>query len=195
MAYIGMKYVVAAKLATETPGSPVTYTTGGMVIGKAISGNVTWNRNDNPLRADDSDAENDNSITGGKIDLGLDDLTDDARVFLLGDKMIAGTGDNPATYETGDAAAPYVGFGFIRVRRKTGATTYQTFWFHKAQFGEASEEAKTKGENIEWQTPTLTGRIMGVQNYSTMETNFRQRATFDTEAAARAWLNTKAGIS
>lgn len=195
MAYIGMKYVVAAKVASETPGSPVTYTTGGMVIGKAISGNVTWNRNDNPLYADDSIAEDDNGITGGEIELGLDDMTDDVRVFLLGDKMTAGSGDNPATYETGDAAAPYVGFGFIRVRRKAGATTFQAVWFYKAQFGEASEEAQTKGESIEWQTPTLTGRIMGVQNDSTMATKYRVRATFDTEAAARTWLNTKAGIA
>lgn len=192
MAYIGMKYVVAAQVAAEVAGSDPTYSA-GKVIGKAISGNLTWNRNDNPLYADDAVAEDDNGITGGKIELNLDDLSDEVRVYLLGDT--AKTVGEGTEYETGDKAAPYVGFGFIRVRRKGGETSYQAMWFHKAQFGESSEEAKTKGESIEWQTPTLTGRIMGVQNDSTMATNYRRRATFDTEAAARSWLNTKAGIT
>lgn len=193
MAFIGMKYVVAAPVTTETAGSAITYGTGS-VIGKAIQGNVTWTRNDNPLYADDAIAEDDNSVTGGSIELGLDDLLDEARVTLLGDKAVTSGGDS-TEYETTGDPAPYVGFGYIRVRRKNGETTYQACWYHKVQFGEESENAQTKGQSIEWQTPTITGRIMGVQNTATLETNFRRRANFDTEAAARTWLNTKAGIS
>lgn len=192
MAFIGMKYVVAATVGTETPGSAITYT-GGKVIGKAISGNLTWERNDNPLYADDAIAENDNSVLGGTIEIGLDDLADEARVMLLGE--VAVTNGSDTEYETNDAAAPYVGVGYIRVRRKAGVTSYQAVWFHKVQFSEESEEASTKGESIEWQTPTISGKIMGVQNDSTLANNFRRRATFETEAEAKTWLDTKAGIS
>lgn len=195
MALIGMRYVVAAKVATETAGSAVTYDE-GRVIGKAISADLTWNRNDNPLYADDTIAEDDNSITSGELEINLDDLDDTARVLLLGDVEKTGTGSgSPKEYETSEKAAPYVGVGYIRVRRKNGETSYQACWFHKVQFGETSENAQTKGENIEWQTPTITGRVMGVQNESDLAVNFRRRATFATEAAAQEWLNTKAGIS
>ena len=196
MAFIGMKYVVAAPIDTETAGSAVTYGT-GFVVGKAISGNLTWDRNDNPLYADDAIAENDNSVLGGNLEIGVDDLADTVRNKLLGEKEVTVTSGNTSSteYETTDAAAPYVGVGFIRVRRKAGATTYQAVWFHKVQFSEESEEAATKGESIEWQTPTINGKIMSVQNDETLANNFRRRATFDTEAAAKAWLNAKAGIS
>ena len=196
MAFIGMRHVVAAKVATETPGQALTYDA-GMVVGKAIQGNLTWNRNDNPLYADDAIAENDNGATGGSIELGTDDLLDAVRAYLLGDEEVTvGTSPNTTTeYETTDEPAPYVGFGYVRVRIKNGVTSYQAVWYHKAQFGENTENAQTKGQTIEWQTPTITGRIMGVQNDASGTIRFRRRATFETLAAAVAWLDDKAGIS
>lgn len=195
MAFIGMRHVVAAKVATETPGQALTYDA-GMVVGKAIQGNLTWNRNDNPLYADDAIAENDNGATGGSIELGTDDLLDAVRAYLLGDeKVTVGTSPNTTTeYETTDEPAPYVGCGYVRVRIKNGVTSYQAVWYHKVQFGETTENAQTKGQTIEWQTPTITGRIMGVQNDASGTIRFRRRATFETLAAAVAWLDDKAGI-
>ena len=121
MAFIGMRHVVAAKVATETPGQALTYDA-GMVVGKAIQGNLTWNRNDNPLYADDAIAENDNGVTGGSIELGTDDLLDAVRAYLLGDEVVTvGSGTSKTTeYETTDEPAPYVGFGYVRVRIKNG---------------------------------------------------------------------------
>lgn len=196
MAFIGMRHVVAAKIATETPGAALTYSA-GMVVGKAIQGNLTWNRNDNPLDADDAIAENDNGATGGSIDLVTDDLLDAVRAYLLGDEEITvGTSPNTTTeYESTDEPAPYVGFGYMRVRMKNGVTSYQAVWYHKAQFGETNENAQTKGQTIEWQTPTLTGRIMGVNDNAAGKIRFRRRANFDTAAAAIDWLDDKAGIT
>ena len=196
MAFIGMRHVVAATIATETPGAALTYDA-GMVVGKAIQGNLTWDRNDNPLYADDAIAENDNGATGGSIELVTDDLLDVVRAYLLGDEAISvGTGTSATTeYESTDEPAPYVGFGYMRVRVKNGVTSYQAVWYHKAQFGETNENAKTKGQTIEWQTPTLTGRIMGVNDNADGKIHFRRRATFDNAAAAMAWLDAKAGIT
>lgn len=196
MAFIGMRHVVAAVIATETPGAALTYDA-GMVVGKAIQGNLTWDRNDNPLYADDAIAENDNGATGGSIELVTDDLLDAVRAYLLGDEVItSGSGDTATTeYESTDEPAPYVGFGYMRVRVKNGVTSYQAVWYHKAQFGETNENAQTKGQTIEWQTPTLTGRIMGVNDNANGTIRFRRRATFDNAAAAIAWLDAKAGIT
>lgn len=197
MAFIGMRHVVAAKVATEVEGSALTYSA-GMVVGKAIQGNLTWNHNDNPLYADDAIAENDTSITGGEIELNTDDIEDAVRAYLLGDVATTtgtGTTSEMTTYETTEDSAPYVGFGYIRVRRKGGNTTYQAVWYHKAQFAENSENSQTKGETIEWQTPTLNGRIFGVRNGSDLKVNYRTRVSYDTLAAAVSWLDAKAGVT
>jgi len=190
MAYIGLRHPVMAKITAETYGSAITYAA-GMVIAKAIGANITWNRPDNPLYADDAISENDNGVTGGSVELNVDDLADEARAYALGLEKVGSTD----AYSLTDKAAPYVGFGYIRVRRKSGVTSYQGFWYHKAQFGENSENAATKGESIEWGTPTLNGTIMGVVTDNTGVVRFREQQMFETEAAAIAWLEGKANIS
>ena len=195
MAFVGMRYVVASPVATEVAGSDLTYGT-GFVVGKAISANVTKNRNTNPLYADDAIAEDDNGITGMSVEINVDDLTEAVRADLLG--LSVTTSGTPAAvdyYEETDAAAPYVGFGYMRVRRKSGTTTYQGVWYHKVQFGDTSESAQTRGENIEWQTPTLTGTVFGVSNESSGKKHFRRIKEFSTEALAKTWLDGLAGIT
>lgn len=192
MAMVGMLHPVAATISSEVEGSAITYSA-GMVIGKAISANITMERNDNPLYADDSIAETDNGITGGTIEVNTDDLLESVRKYMLGLKDVT-VGSN-TEYDETEEAAPYVGFGFIQVRRKNGATSYKCHWFHKVIFGESNESAQTKGESIEWQTPTITGRIMGVRNDSSMVAKYRRIAVFDTLASATSWINGKAGIT
>lgn len=197
MAYIGLRYPVAAPVATETPGSPLTYSS-GIVLGKAIAANLTWERNDNPLYADDTIAEDDNGITGGTIEFNADDLDDDQRELALGLVAEMSSGQTPTktgVYKMTDAAAPYVGFGFIRVRRKAGTTSYQAVWICKVQFSENNENAQTKGQSIEWGTPTLNGRIMGVQEDNSGAILYRKHKLCTAEADAKAWLNGLAGIS
>ena len=64
MAFVGLKYCVFAPITTETPFTPIVYDT-GVVLGRMIGANITFNRNSEPLYADDGLAESDNSITGG----------------------------------------------------------------------------------------------------------------------------------
>lgn len=112
MAMVGMLHPVAAKIATEVEGQALTYDA-GMVVGKAISANITFNRNDNPLYADDSVAEEDNGITGGSIEVNTDDLLETVRAYVLGLKAV--TEGNTTEYEMTEESAPYVGFGYIQV--------------------------------------------------------------------------------
>lgn len=195
MAFIGMRHPVVAQLEAHTDGSEPTYKA-GMVIGHAIAGNLTITRNSNPLYGDDTIVEDDNGITAMSLELGTDDLEEAVRVYMLGLKSETGFGSNAATtyYDT-DESAPYVGVGYIRVRRKAGATKYQALWYYKAIFSEDSESSATKNESIEWQTPTVTGRVMGLNVGGSGELTFRKKQLFDTEAAATAWLNGLAGIT
>ncbi len=195
MAYIGMRYPVVATLTTHTAGSEPTYGN-GMVMGKAISGNLTITRNNNPLYADDAIAEDDNSITAMSLEIGLDDLLEDVQEYMLGTRKVTGANtSDPIVYYDQDKSAPNVGIGYIRVRRKNGATTYQANWIYKAVFGQDSETSETKGESINWQTPTITGRCAGVSVDATGFNSFRKKAVFSSESAAKTWLNGMANIT
>lgn len=197
MAFIGLRYPVAAAFSQSADGVAPSYSN-GMVIGRAIQANLTKTHNNNPLYADDIIDEDDNSLTAMSLSLGLNDLLDTERAALLGDIAVMSTGTTPTAtgeYDEGGVNSSPVGFGYIRVRRKGGLVKYQAVWYWKVTWTEDSEESQTKGESIEWQTPTITGRVHGCYIDSSGVAKFRRRQTFDTEAAAKSWLNTKAGIS
>lgn len=195
MAFIGMRHVVVAKLGSHTPGAEPTYTA-GKVAGKAITGNLTINRNNNPLYADDVIAEDDNGITSMELELGVDDLDEETQAYIGLLKEVTGTGTSAVTtYYENSAAADIVGVGYMRVRRKAGVTTFQGIWIYKTLFSKNAENSQTKGETIEWQTPTVNGRCMGLSVDSTGEATFRKIRNFDTESAAEDWLDGLAGIT
>lgn len=195
MAFIGMRHVVVAPLSAHTDGSEPTYGT-GKDAGKAILGNLTITRNNNPLYADDSVAEDDNGTTAMDLELGLDDIAEDVQETMgLIKKVETGTGTTVVTYYDTDESAVPVGIGYIRVRRKNGITSYQAVWMYKVVFGMTAESSATKGESIEWQTPTITGRGAGIAITGNGERTFRQKRLFSTEAAAAAWLDGLANIT
>ena len=186
MAFVGLLYAVAAPIQQETDGQPIIYGK-GQVVGGMMTPPLSYTRNINPRYAVDRGKEEDKTLTGG-----VDDASDEARVMLLGDVKEGEAGEE-TYHETGESA-PYVGTGYIRVRRKDNKTSYIAYWVHKAIFGLGTESAKTKGQSIEWQTPTLEGSIMGVKNNPALQVRFRERRTFARESEARAWIDKKAGI-
>lgn len=197
MAFIGMRHVVVAKITDRPENAAPTYSA-GMVAGKAITGNLTINRNSNPLYADDVIAEEDNGITSMSLELGLDDLLEDVQAYmgLLKEVTSSGASGGEKTYYETAKSADNVGVGYIRVRRKNGVTKYQAIWIYDALFGRTAENSQTKGETIEWQTPTITGTCMGqyISTVDLSEAVFRQIKMFDTSAEAETWLDSLAGI-
>ena len=197
MAFIGMRHVVGALITGETSGSEPTYGTSGsgFLIGKAITGNLTINRNSNPLYADDAIAEDDNGITSMDLELGLDDLMEDIQDKMGLLKAVTAGSPSVTTYYETSASAKAIGVGYIRVRRKNGVTKYQAIWIYKSIFSKNSENSQTKGETIEWQTPNVNGRCRGLSVDSTGEATFRKVRNFTSEEDAEDWLDELAGIS
>lgn len=188
MAYIGLQHIVAAPIKQENENALPTYDK-GVLVGRGINADVSFTRADVTLEADDATVESDNSITGGTIRLGVDDLSDAARVALLGD--VAVTGENAGDeYDEVGKAAPYVGVAYVRARMYNGKLSYRAMFIPKAQFGTTDESAETRGKQTRFQTPTLNGNIMGVELEGLMR--FRRRSKFfDTAAEAIAWANAK----
>jgi len=179
MAIIGLKYPIMSKLLTDTP----TYDT-GFVVGKALAANITIEGKSNILYADDAPVEVDAGFSGGSIELGLDDLTDLVYSTLLGHSFVGGV-----LTANGTDSAPNVGVGFYTVRVKSSVKTYRATWLYKVQFSEPAAEAATKGEAVEWQTPSLAGTIMVIPTGE-----WKKQATFATEAEAIAFIENLANI-
>ena len=190
MAKIGLKYPVYAPL-TEV-GTSATYGTGN-VLAKAISANINVDSNDVKLYADDGIAESDHSFVGGTVTLNVDDLPDYAKIAILayveGDVADPATGAKVLT-ASGGTVLPYVGFGFYGAKVVGNVRYYRAIWLRKVQFAEPTDAFTTKGENIEFQTHEAEGTIM-----VDVTGNWKDEATFSTEAKARAWLDGKCGLA
>ena len=196
MAFIGMRHPVASVMSAHTKGQEPTYGT-GMIIGHAIQGDLAITRNNNPLYGDDVEVENDNSITAMQLTLGVDDLSEEVQAYVgLLKEVVTGTGNDAVTHYL-ETAGPSntIGLGYIRVRRLNDVTTVQAIWIYSLNMGRDSENTATKGEQINWQTPTVTGRAKALFVDSGNEPAFRRIQNFTTESSAITWLNTMAGIS
>ena len=191
-ANVGMLCPVVATVASYTAGTGITYNTGKKVA-EAVSASISWNRSDGKFYGDDVLLDSDNGVTGYQIEFEPSGLTDEVRGYILGETV------QSSEYSITEAASPDVGFGYVRVMRDnaggTTATVYEAWWFYKIKFGINSEEARTKERNIEWRTPTLNGRGMGVLLSSGDTQSFAKHETFTTLTAAKAWLKTLAGIT
>ena len=189
---VGMVYPVCAPVATYTPGTSITYSAGS-VVSEARGATINWDRADGEFYGDDILLDSDNGVLGYTIDFEPAGLSDAIRKTLLGE--IQGTSE----YSITDAAAPYVGFGYIRVMRDnstgTVVTNYEAWWYYRVQFSVSSEETRTKERNIEWRTPTLSGRGTGVRLDSSDTVTFAVHETFASYSDAKTWLNAKASIT
>ena len=174
MAKIGLKCPVAAPITAENSGAAPTYGT-GFIIGRAI-------------------AEMDTSFSNGTLELNVTDFGTDStdsleiQASLLGHTIIE-EGESPNTIKvlrkkSGDVA-PYLGLGYYKTKKLNGVLMYEATLFYKIQFQFPSENSNTKGENIEWQTPSITGRIMALPDF---DGNYEETAIFSTESACRTWL-------
>ena len=191
MAKIGMKHVVFAPITAETAGSALTYGN-GTVIGHAMKGTVNWDTNDNPLYGDDVIVENDNGANGYTLEIGVTEMLETVEATVLGYTAV---GTTDVHYEITDQAAPYGGCGYLMVLKRNNVIKYKAVWFYKVQFSMQTEETQTKKQQIEWGTPVITGRGMGVLTDSSGKAYFRKQKVFDTFSAAMTWLDGLANIT
>lgn len=189
MAAIGMKHLVGAPWAeSQTEGQLPKYGN-GMIIGRAISSNVTFQRNESELYADDVLAESDDTMTGGTIDMTVAEILDEVGAVIFGNKK-----DEDDAYHDSDLSSPYIGLGYLREMKFQGISTYRCTWLYKVQLAPAEETANTRGENVAWQSQRVTGKVLGV-TLDDGSTRFRSWKTFTDAAQATAWLNAKANYT
>jgi phi13 family phage major tail protein len=189
---VGMMYPVFAPLVSHTDGSMPTYGT-GRVIQEARNATVTKTYNENPLYGDDRIVDDDNGLQSLTMSFESTGLSDADRVALFGESQA--TVGGLTAYLEGDNETPWGGFGYIRKMRLNGEKKFEAWIALKIKFQEESQATQTKEGTISWGTPTLNGRAAALYIDSSDEMRFRAHQTFDTIAAAKAWINTVLNVS
>lgn len=192
MAYIGMRKPQFAPVSgTRVDGSAISYGT-PIVLGPAVSANVTFDVADNPDYGDDVIIDNDKGVNGYNIALETNDISAAGRAACLGWKPV---GTTVTHYEVTDAAPPEGGLAYIRVKLFRGVRKYEAFFFHCLQCSSGGENASTKQKQIAWNHPTINASGIGCYLDSSGEAKYFDWMEFDTEAAAQTWINGKFGYT
>lgn len=189
---VGMMYPVWAPLNSHTDGSMPTYGT-GRVLQEARNATVTKTYNDNPLYGDDRIVDDDNGLQSLTMTFESTGLSNEDRAMLFGESQA--TVGGLTAYLESDNETPWGGFGYIRKMRENGTRKFEAWITLKIKFQEESQATNTKEGTISWGTPTLNGRAAALYIDSSDLMRYRVHQTFDTIAAAKAWINTVLNVS
>lgn len=199
MAIKGLSIPIVANYAAT--GSNVTYSN-GMVAGAAVEYTASWTTSENnPLYGDNKIKENDaGTFQSGELTLGTTDLTQDISKLILGLKEATFSyGESKEVKELvydDDMKNPYLGFGIIELHQNDDVDGYRAVFLPKVQFALPENTATTKGETVEWQTPSITGTIYrSDQENSNYKHPWMIDAWFETESDAIAYLKAKRSIT
>ena len=137
---------------TEDEDGNETYATPAS-LAKAMTAELSVELAEATLYADDGAAEVVKEFQSGTLTLGVDDIGAAAASDLTG-AVIDQNGVIISASE--DGGAP-VAIGF---RAKKANGKYRYFWLYKVKFGIPATNLTTKGESIEFSTPTIEGTVM-----------------------------------
>ena len=179
MANIGLTNIWFSNLTEASDGTP-SYD-GAKNIGKAVSCSVSITNNEAKLYGDDALAESDTSFASGTITLGVTDDNDEIFAPLLGHAIDA----SGEVVKASTDAAPYVGCGRIVTKMVNGAYKYKVEFLYKCKFSEPSKDENTKGESIEFSTPSVEGVIAAL---SDVNGTWNKSKTFSTKSDALTYL-------
>lgn len=179
MANIGLTNLWYSKLTEGSDGTP-TYD-GAKQFGKAVSCTVDITNNEAKLYGDDTLAESDTSFASGSTTLTTTD--DDETVFA--DVLGHDVDENGEVVKTSTDVAPYVGLGRIVTKMVNGAYKYKVEFLYKVKFSEPSKDESTKGESIEFGTPSITGVVAALADAAG---TWGKSKTFTTKSDALTYL-------
>lgn len=194
MAKVTCKGLTYAKYASGGDGSAVTYTGGKALNDYLCKVDIGENRSEVKEHADGHQIDSEGLLTEVTLALELANTNGDIKKDLLGHRE-EGSSSSAYLVVSGNDA-PFVGVGFILQNRFKGTITYEGYWFYKMQFTSAGVSSNTRREQTQFDHETINGTGSGVIPSTDGVVDFYEhKDDFTTEAAARSWLNGKAGIT
>ena len=176
MAGIGLKRFKYAKLNDDgTTYGPVKTLAG------AIECKVSLDLSEAMLYADDVIKEQVSIFKSGTLTAGIDDDNDEIFAELLGKTVDEETG--VVASNVSDEPI-YVGFGHIVPKMVNGVKKYKVEFFPKMKFKPFIADAKTKGDNLEFTTPSVEATI-----FENDDGDWEKHKVYDTESEANTALD------
>ncbi len=150
MATIGLDKLFYAKLTNGADGDE-TYDTPKQ-LAKAMNVGLSIELSEAILYADDGAAEIVKEFKKGTLSLGIDDIGSKAASDLTG----AIIDKNGVVVSTSEDGGEPVAIGF-RAKKSNGK--YRYFWLYRVIFGIPATNLTTRGESVEFSTPTIEGTV------------------------------------
>ena len=150
MATIGLDKLFYSKITEDEDGNE-TYATPAS-LAKAMTAELSVELAEATLYADDGAAEVVKEFQSGTLTLGVDDIGVSVAQDLTGATL---DGNKVLVSASEDGGAP-VAVGF---RAKKANGKYRYFWLYRVKFGIPSTNLTTKGESIEFSTPSIEGTV------------------------------------
>ena len=177
MAYLGLrKPIIAKRMEDGSYDEP-------FACGKAVGVTVTPNYAEASLYGDDGQAEYDKEFTYADVTLNTTTLPIKAHEKMFGHVV----SEKNVKFNTDDQNND-VGMGWVSVEKVDGKRKFISNFLFNAKFSEPSEDYSTKGESIEYKTPSISGRASALDNGLWKETD-----EHETINAALAWIYDKFG--
>lgn len=176
---------IRAGAYTNTSGT-ISYTN-HTSVGDAMTANLELRYAEGRLYAESTLAEYVKQATGGTISLGVKYIPAAAQKLLFDAKdssRTVGTATMTGLKFSAKDEAKYVGIVFYAPDMIDGVQKYTCVFVPKVMFGPPGMSFQTKGENIQFQTPTTTGEFLADDSTGKL---LIETATADDETKAIAW--------
>lgn len=147
---IGLRDVYYAVLTQDEVGTGVAYDSPERIIG-AITANINPNSSTETLFADDGPMEVATTLGDIELELVVADIPLPVQATLLGHTYDASDG---TLVKKSEDVPPWVALGF-RALKSNG--NYRYVWLLKGKFNVPEESHETRGDSIDFQTPTING--------------------------------------
>lgn len=178
MAKTGLTEYRYAKATIDASTGAITYD-GAKDPGKATTFQANITKEDAVLRANDSDAEVDNSVTGGDGTIGIDRSELATMADLLGHTIDSGG----EIVDNVDDVAPYVGFGRVVPIIQDGVKKFRATVLALIKCSEPDESDTTRGTSLEFGTYEIPFKIKIPD-----DGNWRHRKVFASKAEAITYI-------
>lgn len=139
-------YAIMTDETTESYATPKAFP-------GAIQLNVTPTTNSATLYSDDQASEVADSLGDIQVSLNVEDVPTEIQADLLGHTV----DEKGVLVKSKNDYAPYVAIGY---RRRKSNGKYRYVWNYKGKFRPGAEEAKTKTDTPEFQTPTIEATFL-----------------------------------
>jgi len=154
---IGCDHLVYAKMTTEDSSSVAPVYAVPTLAPGVMAVNINPNASQETLFTDDGPSETASTLGKIEVEIKKNELTIQNKADLLGHNIDTNGGLVYGDYDV----PPWTAIGF-RTLKSNGK--YKYVWMYKGKFMDPEEQNETKGDNVSFQSDTIKGQFVKINN-------------------------------